>query len=62
MRWLTNTTKRDAAKVIAQLCVGWSGRILVEGDPKATDAAPADYLKSVGMVGIYEAAAGTAIS
>lgn len=56
MRWITNIDKRDTNKVIAELSNSNPGRVLHQGDPKATDKHDVAALRKMGMVGIWELA------
>jgi hypothetical protein len=62
MRFLTNVHKNQLDDVMHELMVGWNGRLLTTGVPQHTPAATAEYLKSVGVIGLYEVAPGVAVS
>lgn len=53
MKWITNCSEHQAAEYIERLQTGWNGRVVVKGQPKATDFT-VEQLKAMGGVGLYE--------
>ena len=56
MKWITNCHESKKNEEMAALTLGHVNRMLIEGNPEASDKYSVAQLRSFGMIGIYEVA------